>query len=268
MAARYPSPSAGCDQATALARAGEGGVCAGPGGSGRLCGHGGARRDIHCLKRPARSGSRRRSPGSARATSSCPPRRRRTTASRGAARRLPHLPGQPALRRPGRLHPPPDPRARRPRPLGRGLRRAALARARRGVGFTPGPRPGPLPPPGPVPRPAPARVHLTRGLDRVRHHVHGRLRRAAGLLAAGPPAAGAAPRRVRRGARQPVPGHRHAGHGRGRVAAAHDAAPSRSPSTASSPCRTRRTPGSASPPAAGSASSACRCGSPGRSRPW
>ena len=51
-----------------------GAVCAGPGRSGRLWGHGESSRDIHCLKRLARSGSRPRNPGSARATSSCPPR--------------------------------------------------------------------------------------------------------------------------------------------------------------------------------------------------
>ena len=44
----------------------------------------------------------------------------------------------------------------------------------------------PLPRPRPLPGPAPARVPLAGGLDRVRRHVHGRLRRAAGLLAAGP----------------------------------------------------------------------------------
>ena len=51
-----------------------GAVCAGPGGSGRLEGHGASCRDIRCLKRLARSGLRQRSPGSALATLSCPPR--------------------------------------------------------------------------------------------------------------------------------------------------------------------------------------------------
>ena len=43
-----------------------GAVCAGPGRSGRLCGHVGPSRDIHCLRLPARSGSRPRNPGSGR----------------------------------------------------------------------------------------------------------------------------------------------------------------------------------------------------------
>ena len=176
-------------------------------------------------------------------------------ASRGFARRLPDLPGQPALWWPGRLHPPPDPRAGRPR--------ATPSRCSRG-------RPGPSSTPGsasprcpgststatrtPFGCPHPREFTIARGLGRVRHHVHRRLRGAPGLLPAGPPDAGGAPRRVRRGPRQPVPGQRHARHGRGRVAAADDACTIPSRSTASWRCRTRRTPGSASPPAAGSGS--------------
>ena len=130
------------------------------------------------------------------------------------------------MRRTGRLHPPPDPRAGRPGSLGGGVRRPALARPRRGSGIHACPRPRSLPPARSVPCPALERVHLPGGLDRVRHHVHGRVRGAPGLLAAGPPAPGAATRRVRRRARQPVPGQRHAGHGRGRVAPVDDVAPS------------------------------------------
>ena len=70
-----------------------GAVCAGAGRSGRLCGHAGSSRDIRCLRPPARSGSKRRNLGSARATSSSRLDTRRAASTRGKAGRLPHLPG-------------------------------------------------------------------------------------------------------------------------------------------------------------------------------
>ena len=51
-------------------------------------------------------------------------------ARRSPAHRLPHLPGQAPRRWPGRLHPPPDQGARRPRPPRRGARRPAVPGAR------------------------------------------------------------------------------------------------------------------------------------------
>ena len=78
----------------------------------------------------------------------------------------------------------------------------------------------------------------------------------------------AAPRRVRRRARQPVPRHRHARHGRGRVAAADHAAP---PDHGGPPARAvahDQPVAALHARAAGSASSACRCGWRGRSPPW
>ena len=52
-------------------------------------------------------------------------------ARRSAAHRLPHLPRQPALRRPGRLQPPPRPRAHRARAHGDDVRGPAVAGRRR-----------------------------------------------------------------------------------------------------------------------------------------
>ena len=57
--------------------------------------------------------------------------RRGESTTRPLRDRLPVLPGQAPRRRPGRLHPPPDQGARRPRPPRRGPRRPALPRARR-----------------------------------------------------------------------------------------------------------------------------------------
>ena len=70
------------------------------------------------------------------------------------AHRLPRLPGQSALRRPGRLHAPPDARAGRARPRGDGVLRPALPGARRGRRARAGPEPRPLPRARPVPGPA------------------------------------------------------------------------------------------------------------------
>ena len=95
-----------------------------------------------------------------------------------------------------------------------------------GVGFTPVPGLDLYRDPDPFRVPHPPRVHQPRGLGGVRHHVHRRIRGAAGLLAAGAPLAGGAPGRLRRRPRQPVSRHRDARHGPRRVAAADDPAPS------------------------------------------
>ena len=108
------------------------------------------------------------------------------------------LPRQPALRRPGRLHP----LSRRGAHRARATRSTvfagpALARARRPVAAREGAEPRPLPVVAPVPGPVAARVPRHDRPARVRAHVRGRLPRAVHVQPAGPPAAPGPPRRLR-----------------------------------------------------------------------
>ncbi len=149
----------------------DGPVCARPAGRGRLSGHGARGRCRQCLSRRARGGGRCRRPGSAPRTVELPPAIAPGAPRAGRpARRLPHLPGQPPLRRPGRLHPPPDPRAGGAGPLGRGPLRPAVARGGRRGGLHPGSRPRPLPRARPLPGPAPPGV-LTTAIDALEFAV-------------------------------------------------------------------------------------------------
>ena len=178
-----------------------------------------------------------------------------------AAHRAPHLQGEPVLRRPGRLRPPPLARARPPRPQRRGHRRPALPRARRGRPAHRARQPRPLPLARPVPH-ARQRDEYRDWIDAPggRHHVHRRLPRAADLLAARPAPPGRPAGRVRRRPRQPDPRLR-AARRRRRAPGHHDPPPHhRRP-----PARTGRGPrleAPRSPCAAGTASRGCRSGSP------
>ena len=223
-----------------------------------------------CLKRLARSGSRPRSPGSARATLSCPPP-------------IPAAPPRPGGLRVAFLIYRGNPRCGGQGvytrhltrelvalgPLGRGLRRA-----RRGPSSTRAwgsPRSAaststatPTRSGCPTRASSPSRedwiefgIMCTAGFGEPLAFSL----RARQLLAA-------APRRLRRRPRQPVPGQRHARHGRGRLAAADHAAP----------------PHHGRPPAGAVAHhepvaalhdaplvrlpAACRCGWRGRCPPW
>ena len=182
-------------------------------------------RTLPCLRRPARSGSRPGSPGSGAPHRGARPGGCRTASSRGAARRLPDLPRQSPLWWAGRLHAPPDPRAASPSAT---PSRSSPARPGRSSIRGWGSPPCPASTSTATPTPFGSRTLASSPPERtggVRHHVHRRLRGAPGLLAASPAPPGRAPRRLRPRARQPVPGHRHARHDRGRVAAAHHAAP-------------------------------------------
>ena len=125
---------------------------------------------------------------------------------RAAAHRAPHLQGQPVLRRPGRLRPPPLARTRPPRPQRRGHRRPAVPRARRRRRRAPSPS---CPASTSTGSPDPFRTPEARRVPRLdrrprgRHHVDRRLPRAADLLAARPPPSARPARRVRRRPRQP-----------------------------------------------------------------
>ena len=187
----------------------------------------------------------------------------------GAARpgrppdRLPHLPGQPALRGPGRLHPPPHPGAGGARPLGRGLRRPALARARRGGRVHPGARASTsTATPTRSGCPTPGSSTDRAALIEFARHVVGRVRRAPRVLPADPHGAGRPAGRVRHRPRQPVPRLRDARASSRTVGRCSPRCTTRSPSTASWPSTTPPTPGSASRPGGGSGSCGCRCGWP------
>ena len=180
--------------------------------------------------------------------------------ARRAPRRVPHLPGQPALRRPGRLHPAPDPRAGRARPQRRGVRRAAVARARRGRGVHARPRARPVPRPRPLPDPRATRVHLARRRRRVRDDAE---RRGSASRSRSRGGSGQAPA-ARRGEFDIVHDNQCLGSGilelhRAGLAAARDAPPPdhRRPLDRARP--RRDAPGSASRRGGGSGSCACRC---------
>ena len=118
-----------------------------------------------------------------------------------------------------------------------------VAGARRGRRVHAGAEPRPVPPARPLPGAPSARVHVAPRRRGVRCHVQ---RPGSGepLASRGGCAKQLArePRRVRRGPRQPVPGHRHArDHGR-RGAPAGDAATTRSPSTGVALTSTRPNP--------------------------
>ena len=92
-----------------------------------------------------------------------------------------------------------------------------------------GAQPRPLPRAGPVPDPVAERDQDPHRPARAADDVDGRLSRAADVQPARRAGAGRAPRRLRRGARQPVPGHRPAEDRRAGAAGGGDGAPSDHP---------------------------------------
>ena len=131
---------------------------------------------------------------------------------RDDAHRTAVLPQQAALRWPGHLRAPPEPRAGPPRAPGRGVLRPAVSRAGSRRAADEGAQPRPLPRARPVPGARAAGVPRPRGRRGVPDHVHGRVPRAEDVQHPGRPAAARAGGRLRRGARQPGARPRDARH--------------------------------------------------------
>ena len=170
------------------------------------------------------------------------------------------LPQQAALRRPGRLRPPPQPGAGRARPHRRGVLRPALPRPRRRRRGSPRSRAS-------TSTASPTRSGCPRlrefrdlvDVARVPHHVHRRLPRAAQLQPPGRAAAGRAGRRLRRRPRQPDPRATACSTSSGPGSRWSRPSTTRSPSTDGSTSRRRRRGGSGwALRAAGTASCGCR----------